>query len=52
MDNSEVEKIIGNNSIEKLNKKIKILLEYYDNIRNNVHIPMFIDSMIIDMVGV
>ena len=52
IDNSHLEKIIGNNSIEKLNKKIRILLEYYDNIRNNVHIPMFIDSMIIDMVGV
>lgn len=52
IDNSDLEKIIGNNSIEKLNKKIIILLEYYDNIRNNVHIPMFIDSMIIDMVGV
>lgn len=52
IDNSDLEKIIGNNSIEKLNKKIRILLEYYDNIRNNVHIPMFIDSMIIDMVGV
>lgn len=52
IDNSDLEKIIGNNSIEKLNIKIRILLEYYDNIRNNVHIPMFIDSMIIDMVGV
>lgn len=52
MDNSKIEKITENNSIERLNSKIKILLEYYDNIRNNVNIPMFLDSMIIDVVGV
>ena len=52
MDNSKIDKIIENNSIERLNSKIKILLEYYDNIRNNVNIPMFLDSMIIDVVGV
>lgn len=52
MDNSKIEKIIENNSIQKLNSKIRILLEYYDNIRNNVHIPMFLDSMIIELVGV
>jgi DNA polymerase III gamma/tau subunit len=52
IDNNKVKDIIVNNSIDKLNSKIKILLEYYDNIRNNVHIPMFLDSMIIELVGV
>ena len=52
LDNSKVKIIIENNSIDKLNNKLKILLEYYDNIRNNVHIPMFLDSMIIELVGV
>lgn len=52
LDYNKFAKIVENNSVLKLNEKIKILLNYYDNIRNNVHIPMFLDSMIIELVGV
>ena len=51
-NNESIKKIIKNNSIKKLCKKINILIESKETVKYNVNSNLLMDKLILDMEGV
>ena len=47
----DISKVSDNNDIDKISRKLKILIENVGNLKYNLNINLFIDKLIIDMCG-
>ena len=50
-EDPQFNKIVDNNTIEELNRKLKIIIENKEQIQYNANTSLLIDKLIIELVG-